>query len=98
LGDNLPPEVEYPTTYSAIIAQASLAVIANKISNMLSASTRHDEVDDQVGLELEDQLSTWRASLQPYFYSADVPLWFRGPRAVVLWKEQNLRLMLWHGA
>lgn len=73
-------------------------MIANRIyNNTLSASVRRDQVEDQVAMELENQLAMWRASLPEYFYSSEVPLWFRGPRAVVLWKEQNLRLMLWHG-
>lgn len=33
-----------------------------------------------------------------YFTVQDMPDWFRGPRAVVGWKEQNLRMMLWWGS
>jgi transcriptional regulatory protein GAL4 len=96
-GETLPSPVDYPTIYSAIIAQANLAMVANRIyNNTLSASVRRDQVEDRVAMELENQLAMWRASLPDYFYSSEVPLWFRGPRAVVLWKEQNLRLMLWH--
>ena len=33
-----------------------------------------------------------------YFATQDVPDWFRGPRVVIHWKEQNLRMMLWWGS
>lgn len=98
LDDSLPLPVDYPTTHSAIIAQAHLAVIANKIhSDFLSAHMNNGDVDPEVVQNMEQRLYAWKASLPPYFMDPNVPQWFRGPRAVVLWKEQNLRIMLWHG-
>ena len=47
---------------------------------------------------MEQKLLDWRDSLPSYFESEDIPLWFRGPRAILLWKAQNLRIMLWRGA
>lgn len=44
---------------------------------------------------MEVKLFNWRNTLPGYFTSASVPDWFLGPRAVVLWKEQNLRMLLW---
>lgn len=46
---------------------------------------------------MERGLDHWRRSLPSYF-TAGVPGWFRGPRAVVQWKEQNIRILLWHGS
>jgi transcriptional regulatory protein GAL4 len=85
-GETLPSPVDYPTTYSAIIAQANLAMIANRIYiNTLSASVRRDQVEDRVAIELENQLAMWRASLPDYFvalrflYGFVVPgLWYSG--------------------
>lgn len=47
---------------------------------------------------MERDLSNWRKSLPAYFsHEVEVPSWFQVPRAVVLWKEQNLRILLWRG-
>ncbi|MCJ1472231.1 hypothetical protein MMC13_000878 [Lambiella insularis] len=86
-------EVNYPTTYSAIIAQARLAVIANKVySNFLSVHACAD-VDDLVAT-MEQTIQNWRRSLPSFFFAPDVPQWFRGPRQVILWKEANLQIAL----
>lgn len=53
------------------------------------------EVASDMAQEMEQQLSAWKTSLPTYFSSETVSSWFNGPRAVVLWKEQNLRMMLW---
>lgn len=44
---------------------------------------------------MEVKLLNWRNTLPGYFTSASVSDWFLGPRAVVLWREQNLRMLLW---
>jgi transcriptional regulatory protein GAL4 len=44
---------------------------------------------------MEVKLLNWRHSLPRYFTSGTVPEWFLGPRAMVLWKELNLHMMLW---
>lgn len=44
---------------------------------------------------MEVKLFNWRHTLPGYFTSSSVPDWFLGPRAVVSWKEQNLRMLLW---
>lgn len=91
--------VLYPTTNSAIIAQVALAVLGNKIyDTILSANTRQWELDHQTALSMDNQLAQWRASLPYYFFTDKVPSWFLGPRAVVLWREQNIRIMLWRGS
>ncbi|KAI7379296.1 hypothetical protein KC336_g19199 [Hortaea werneckii] len=43
---------------------------------------------------MEQSLSNWRSSLPSYFWDAEVPEWFRGPRQVVFWKEANIRILL----
>lgn len=94
----LSPPVDYPTTYSAMIAQAQLAVIANKIYNeFLSAHISNAVISEELAHKFEGELRQWRTSLPIYFYDPKSPSWFHGPRSVILWKEQNLRMMLWRG-
>ena len=89
--------MEKPTIYSAIIAQARLASIGNMVySDVISASNR--TLDMRASRSLDHQLKAWKLSLPVYFTAQDVPSWFRGPRAIVKWKEQNLRMMLWWGS
>ena len=64
---------------------------------MVSAP-RENVLDLRTSRSLDYQLKAWRLSLPVYFTAQDVPDWFRGPRAVVGWKEQNLRMMLWWGS
>ncbi|OOF99027.1 hypothetical protein ASPCADRAFT_204693 [Aspergillus carbonarius ITEM 5010] len=92
----LPNPVDIPTTYSAIIAQARLARTGNMVYRNVIAAPKKD-LNLKVSRSLDHQLKTWRLSLPVYFTAQDVPTWFRGPRAVVGWKEQNLRMMLWWG-
>lgn len=46
---------------------------------------------------LERDLNAWRKALPSYFAS-DISQWFLGPRSVLRWKEQNLRILLWRGS
>ncbi|KAM5354316.1 hypothetical protein ACJ41O_000965 [Fusarium nematophilum] len=95
----VPPVVDYPTTCSALIAQAKLAKIANEVYHeFLCAKTANKKVEYQVAEFMAQKLDEWRAALPPYFTSLDVPPWFVGPRSIVLWKEQNLRILLWRGS
>ncbi|PYI00565.1 hypothetical protein BO78DRAFT_274288, partial [Aspergillus sclerotiicarbonarius CBS 121057] len=99
LSSPLPPSTDHPTRYSAIIAQARLASINNTIhTTVISAAAA--AFDIQTARSLAHQLETWRLSLPPYFFTShdNIPAWFQGPRAIVLWKEQNLRMMLWWGS
>lgn len=73
-----------------------MAKIANAIYHeFLSARTANKKVEYQIAEMMAHKLDTWKASLPSYFEAADVPAWFLGPRAVILWKEQNLRILLW---
>lgn len=47
---------------------------------------------------MEKDLSRWRSSLPSFFTSSQVDNWFLIPRTVVLWKEQNLHLLVWRGS
>ncbi|OJJ77713.1 hypothetical protein ASPBRDRAFT_112951 [Aspergillus brasiliensis CBS 101740] len=96
LDSKVPDPVDKPTTYSAIIAQARLARIGNMIYCNVIAGPKKD-LDFKTPRSLDHQLKAWRLSLPPFFTAHDVPTWFRGPRAIVSWKEQNLRMMLWWG-
>ncbi|RMJ18079.1 hypothetical protein CDV36_002240 [Fusarium kuroshium] len=94
----VPAPVNYPTTYSALIAQAQLAKIANGIHHeFLCAKTANQKMEYQLAEIMAQKLDAWRDSLPEYFTSADIPAWFMGPRSIVLWKEQNLRILLWRG-
>ncbi|OKL59756.1 hypothetical protein UA08_04500 [Talaromyces atroroseus] len=55
-------------------------------------------LDLKASRSLDHQLKTWKLSLPLYFTARDIPDWFRGPRAVIIWKELNLRMMLWWGS
>jgi transcriptional regulatory protein GAL4 len=81
-----------------MIAQAQLAIIANKIYNeFLSAHISNAVISEDLARKFEEELRQWSLSLPPYFYDPKSPTWFHGPRSVILWKEQNLRMMLWRG-
>ncbi|KAF7550240.1 hypothetical protein G7Z17_g5846 [Cylindrodendrum hubeiense] len=79
--------------------KAQLARLANVLYHeFLLAKTANAKLEYQVAEATERNLVTWRQTLPSYFTSPDVPTWFLGPRAVVLWKEQNLRIILWRGS
>lgn len=99
LTSQVPPEVDYPTIYSAIIAQAQLAKLADATYHeFLLAKTAGSRIEYRLAESMERDLFRWYKSLPSYFTSMDVPTWFHGPRAVILWKEQNLRILLWRGS
>ncbi|KAK5112093.1 hypothetical protein LTR85_011674 [Meristemomyces frigidus] len=89
----LPTEVAYPTTYSALIAQSRPARIANKIHTQFMSALPCTDVDQQTSI-MEQMIHNRRTSLPSYFWSADVPDWFIGPRQIVFWKQANLRMLL----
>ncbi|KAF4628358.1 hypothetical protein G7Y89_g9791 [Cudoniella acicularis] len=94
----LPPPVDYPTSYSAMIAQAQLAIIANKIYNeFLAAHISNAVISEELAHKFEEELRLWKKSLPEYFFEDEIPTWFLGAKAVLLWKEQNLRMILWRG-
>ena len=97
MASHLPSPIEQPTVDSAIIAQARLASIGNDVSSKLISSTEKSSWDLKTSRTIDCQFKAWKLSLPAYFTASDVPDWFRGPRAMVLWKEQNLRMMLWWG-
>ncbi|TVY84637.1 Regulatory protein GAL4 [Lachnellula suecica] len=98
LSSPLEPAVHRPTPYSAMIEQAKLAAVANKIYNeFLSAHISNAVISEELSHGFEEKLRLWRLALPEYFFDADCPSWFLGPRAVVLWKELNLRMILWRG-
>jgi hypothetical protein len=75
----LPDEVDYPTTYSAMIAQARLSVIANKIYNeSLAAHISNAIISEELAQRFEEELRLWRTTLPSYFMDSDLPSSFRG--------------------
>ncbi|KAK9459715.1 fungal-specific transcription factor domain-containing protein [Lipomyces oligophaga] len=96
--DQVPAATSRVTPYTACIAQAKLAIIANRLYNSFFALRRpvsSKEALKELVCSFEEQLSKWRLSLSSEFMSENCPDWFKGPRAVVLWKEQNLRMLMY---
>lgn len=62
------------------------------------AKTAGSRIEYRLAESMERDLQRWYKNLPAYFTATDVPAWFRGPRSVVLWKEQNLRILLWRGS
>ncbi|KAJ5123213.1 hypothetical protein N7448_009310 [Penicillium atrosanguineum] len=97
LESSLSVTTEQPTVYSAIIAQARLASIGNVVFSELISSNK-SSCDLKISRSINCQFRAWKLSLPAYFTDHEAPKWFRGPRSVVIWKEQNLRMMLWWGS
>jgi transcriptional regulatory protein GAL4 len=93
----LPPPIDAPTTYSATIEHAKLGIIANQVHNIfLSTSTQYDLATKRENIgQMEEKLAKWRENLPAYFTDPDPPEWFLGPRTVLIWKEQNIRMMMY---
>lgn len=87
---------ERVTNVSIVIEQSKVAIIANEIQNgLMSTKTSPAEIEPNFASKIDAKLTAWKNSLPQYFLSEDVPSWFRGPREILLWKEQNLRILLW---
>lgn len=92
-------EVNHPTPYSSIVAHAQLTRLSMELyTEFLMAKTAGARIEYQVAESIDGKLNAWRDALPEYFTLAGVPSWFLGPRAVALWKQQNLRLLLWRGS
>ncbi|KAB8259419.1 fungal-specific transcription factor domain-containing protein [Aspergillus pseudonomiae] len=98
MDSTVPAPVDHPTHYSAVITQSQLASISNQVFHELFSATGHHPFDMKLPRGIEHRLKVWRLSLPAYFSTHNIPDWFRGPRAVVLWKEQNVRMLLWWGS
>ncbi|KAH8890648.1 hypothetical protein GQ53DRAFT_721449 [Thozetella sp. PMI_491] len=99
LSSPVPPPAHYPTTYSALIAQAQLTKLAFVAYNdFLLAKMAKSKVEYQSAEIMDRSLVAWRENLPSYFTSLDIPAWFLGPRAVVLWKQQSVRILVWRGS
>ncbi|KAH0604627.1 uncharacterized protein H6S33_006295 [Morchella sextelata] len=93
----LPPATSGITTYTAMIAHASLVRLAARIHSYLISRQYHNQLSRELIHAFDTQIHTWHASLPPFFTTpaSTVPAWFREPRAVVLWKELNLRMIMY---
>jgi transcriptional regulatory protein GAL4 len=95
----VPGEVDHPTRYSSVIAHAQLARLASTIYHeFLSAKTAKSEIEYQVADGMDQRIADWKRSLPNYFTAVDAPHWFLGPRAILEWRAENLRIMLWRGS
>ncbi|KAJ5747112.1 uncharacterized protein N7511_008808 [Penicillium nucicola] len=95
LDGGIPDSTGNPTTYSALIAQSRMASIGNVVFSEIISPSTQTLVDLRTSRSIDNQLKAWKLSLPSYFTAHGVPEWFRGPRAIVLWKEENIRLLLW---
>ncbi|KAI5267421.1 hypothetical protein E4T47_08038 [Aureobasidium subglaciale] len=86
-------EVSYPTTSSTVIALARLTKIANRVFTQFMCVNPCADIDHQTSV-MEHMIHNWHTSLPAYFFDANVPSWFLGPRQIVLWKESNLLILL----
>ena len=96
---SIPNEVEYPTTYSAIIAHSHLARVANEIYTQFQSAQLHQlETNHEMAVAMEEKLLSWRASLPDYIKNEGAPRWFLLPRAMLYWRARNLHILLWRGS
>ncbi|KAJ4355633.1 uncharacterized protein N0V89_003653 [Didymosphaeria variabile] len=89
----LPSEVSYPTISAAMVAQSHLAVIANRIHSTFQSVNGIPDLEHAT-LIMSQALKDWKEALPWYFTGSEVPDWFLGPRAMVLWKASNIHLVL----
>jgi transcriptional regulatory protein GAL4 len=75
-----------------------MASIGSVIFSEIISSSTQTLLDLRISRSIDNQLKAWKLSLPSYFTAQSVPEWFRGPRAIVLWKEKNIRLLLWWGS
>ena len=74
LTSQVPPEVDYPTIYSAIIAQAQLAKLADATYHeFLLAKTAGSRIEYRLAESMERDLFRWYKSLPSYFTLTEVP-------------------------
>lgn len=84
------------TKYSAIVAHAHLVLIMNKILLSCFVNPR-TIIPAQLVNTFDGEIARWQATLPPYFSldNHNVPSWFVAPRAIVLWKCYNLRMLMY---
>jgi len=97
----LPPPSNNLTVYSAMIVHAHLVVLMNRITlnffiHPRSLSSCRLPLTRELIAKFDEQVARWFATLPPYF-SDDGPIepWFIAPRAVLEWKAQNLRMLMY---
>ncbi|KAF2438935.1 hypothetical protein P171DRAFT_448473 [Karstenula rhodostoma CBS 690.94] len=89
----LPAEVPYPTRSAAMAAQCCVAVIANRIHSTFQSVNGILDLEQATQVMVQ-ALKDWKKNLPAYFTASEVPEWFLGPRAMVLWKSSNINLVL----
>jgi transcriptional regulatory protein GAL4 len=75
-----------------------MASIGNVVFSEIISPSTQSLLELRISRSIDNQLKAWKLSLPSYFIVHSVPEWFRGPRAIVLWKEENIRLLLWWGS
>lgn len=95
----VPPPVLLITPYSGIIHFAKLSIIMDRMHRELyslvtSQNMQLPKYYEKV-TEFEQSLLNWRSELPPEYTSTKCPQWFLGVRAVSLWREQNVRLIMY---
>ncbi|RPA95615.1 hypothetical protein L873DRAFT_1697636 [Choiromyces venosus 120613-1] len=90
----LPRPITLCTTYSAIIAHCEFVKIANQIHSSFFTFRGLRPSRDLIR-GLDDRMLAWNKSLPSCFsLGTQVPSWFDEPRAIILWKGLNFRMLM----
>lgn len=101
--DTVPLPSPRATPYTAVISFAKLSTISCRMFERFFL--RHRRITTSLEMAehmhlvecFDKQLAQWRHDLPFDFYSDSCPEWFKGPRAVALWREQNIRTLMYKG-
>lgn len=101
--DPVPLPSPRATPYTALIAFAKISMISSRMFERFFL--RHRPISSPLEMAeymhlvecFDKQLSQWRNELPHDFYARDCPEWFKEPRAASLWREQNIRTLMYKG-
>ncbi|KAG0643834.1 hypothetical protein HOY80DRAFT_879614 [Tuber brumale] len=90
----LPRPITSCTTYSAIIAHCEFVKLANQIHSSFFTFRGLRPSRDLIR-SLDERMLAWQKSLPAYFNAdAEAPAWFAEPKAVIVWKGLNFRMLM----
>uniref|UniRef100_A0A093XWE5 Regulatory protein GAL4 n=1 Tax=Talaromyces marneffei PM1 TaxID=1077442 RepID=A0A093XWE5_TALMA len=91
----LPPEVNGPTIYSGLIAQANFHLKTNHVYQQLLVSS--PSISTAEAQELQKPMEEWSNELPYYLKSAipDEPDWLALMRNRLMWRDMNMRMLIY---
>ncbi|EED13842.1 C6 transcription factor (Gal4), putative [Talaromyces stipitatus ATCC 10500] len=91
----LPPEVNGPTIYSGLIAQANFHLKTNHVYQQLLVSS--PSITTAEAQELQKPMEEWHSELPYYLKSAipDEPDWLALMRNRLMWRDMNMRMLIY---